>query len=306
MPDYSEYIVIKDGVSKILTNRRGDYTFLSDVFLGPEKAIPFIYRQYLDSFSRLDESFSGLVIDLDKQFLQFDLSPPEAPDGSGIQLIEVYLSLLQVQWPNWVVTYAKDGCVDRVKYLNSSYSKANRDFSYEKASWDEPKGTLLSIESKNGISTYWSEENLYNLVAEGPELFESEVLKERVPEARFPFGGIHYDKKQKKMFFWYSNPTPGAEKWAKRFWETHIVEYDHLGYDRHLKMCFCKKFDSVIIKARQHAISSLFHEIVKCYDVPESSIYHKSYQEELKIVSVEEREALFNSALLKNGLQQSV
>jgi len=297
MPDYSEYIIKENGKVEIFTNYRGDYTFLSDVFLGPILTKEFIKRQTKQECSKGDNALSAIVLDYDREELLLEAYPSEEEDGTGIFTNEILLKLLEIRYPKWIVKYAKKGIADRLEYISKS-NKEDKIYNYEKHAWDEPKGTLISIKKNSEIVESWIELNLYDIIPKGPDFIFNAGNHKNIPENRFPFGGLHLDLNDKTLYFWYFNPMPLAEKWAKQFWEDYKVSFQFNEFRKQFELIDPQIFHQTIDAAKEKAIGILRDDIVYSYEqYSKISSLDNRYVEELALFDTKQRLTLFDKAI---------
>lgn len=109
MPDYSEYILIKDNKVEVYNHYRGDYTFLCDMFWGEKEARRIISNQTKGDEFKSDNAFSRIIIQEDERKVSFELYIPENEKGEGILMIKNYLDLLGMTWPGWEIHYLMNG-----------------------------------------------------------------------------------------------------------------------------------------------------------------------------------------------------
>ncbi|NQX85923.1 MAG: hypothetical protein HRT67_08455 [Flavobacteriaceae bacterium] len=310
MPDYSEYIIKENDEIEIFANYRGDYTFLSDIFLGPILTKEFIKRQTKLESTKGDNAFSAIVLDFDNKELLIEIYQDEEEDGSGIFSTEILLKILEARYPGWSIKYATNGILDRQKYLSIRNYKSIVFCDYDKDGWDEPRGTLISLNDNSETKIFWNELSLYELIPKGTDFILNEENQDNVPENRFPFGGIHVDFNDKKMFFWYFNPTPQAEKWAIKYWKGYEVSFLFNGYRNHFNILELSKFNDVINCGMTKALNALKESLVFSYErYSEISSSNERYNQELKLMNTSERLNIFEKTineLNKNGLQQFV
>ena len=310
MPDYSEYIIKENEEVEIFTNYRGDYTFLSDIFLGPILTKEFIKRQTKIESTKGDNAFSAIVLDFDNKELLIEIYQGEEEDGLGIFTTEILLKLLEVRYPDWSIKYATNGILDRQEYISSTNHNNIETYDYEKDGWDEPRGVLISIKDSYETKIFWNEKSLYEIIPKGTDFILNVENQNGIPENRFPFGGIHIDFTDKKMFFWYFNPTPQAERWAEKYWKDFQVSFLFNGYRNHFELLKQSKFNEIINSGTTKAIDILKESLVYTYEqYSKMSSSNERYDKELKITSTSERLKIFKKTineLNKNGLQQFV
>ncbi|QXP59014.1 hypothetical protein [Olleya sp. HaHaR_3_96] len=308
MPDYSEYIIKENEEVEIFANYRGDYTFLSDIFLGPILAKEFIKRQTKLESTKGDNAFSAIVLDFDNKELLIEIYQGEEMDGSGIFTTEILLKLLEVQYSGWSIKYATNGISDRQEYISGTNYRETYD--YEKGAWDEPRGVLISLKNSSETKTFWNESSLYEIISKGTDFILKVENQNSIPENRFPFGGIHIDFNDKTMFFWYFNPTPQAEKWANKYWKDFQVSFLFNGYKNHFELIEQFKFNEVIHSGMTKALNGLKESLVYTYEqYSKISSSSERYDRELKITNTSERLKIFEKTLNelnKNGLHQFV
>jgi predicted glutamine amidotransferase len=308
MPDYSEYIIKENEEVEIFANYRGDYTFLSDIFLGPILTKEFIKRQTKLESTKGDNAFSAVVLDFDNKELLIEIYQGEEEDGSGIFTTEILLKLMEVQYLGWSIKYATNGILDRQEYISYINYRETETYDFEKGSSDEPRGVLISLKDNSETKTFWNESSLYEIIPKGTDFILKVENQNIIPENRFPFGGIHIDFNEKKMFFWYFNPTSQAEKWANKYWKDFQVSFLFNGYRNHFELIEKFKFNEVINSGIEKATEFLKESIVYSYEqYSKISSSNERYDEELKITDTSERLRIFKKAineLNKNGLQQ--
>ena len=299
MPDYSEYILKQHDTIKIYTNYRGDYTFLSDIFPGPEYAKKYIQQQSLQEFSKKDNALSAIVLNFDKKELLLEIYPGEQSDGTGIFQLEILLKLLSIQYPGWKILYAKNGTMDRLHFLDKEHSDEENDFmAYQNLGWDEPRGTFVSVDQSETLTNFWNESSLYEIVPKGLDFILNQKNQQPIEENKFPFGGIHLDLNLKSIFFWYFNPTPFFKKWAQQYWKGFNISYEWNGYKPHFERCNFDYFKPLIQKGHHLAIEQLRKEVVYTYEeYAEISSAVKQYKEGLKNLGTAERLNIFERAL---------
>lgn len=305
MPDYSEYIIKENGTAKIYAEYRGDYSFLADVFSGPEKTMEFIRRKGAIEQSKFDQVYSAIFIDVDEQSIYLDIEAYWEEDGSGIFMTEIFVRLMQVQWPNWKVGLEVDGYLGRLKRLGVDYAAFLQEYldSYAKYDWDRSKGVLLSSKKGGKLEFVWSDEHVYKLVPEGPKQFADRMLNGKIPQGRFPLGGMHCDVDANKMEFWYINHTPEAASWASKFWPDHTISFELLNYNRQFKSCGCNHFQQVIEAGQKKAIKYLEEEIVSNFIAEERSVFYSLYSQEMAQLALEKRYQDFARALEASGFK---
>lgn len=308
MPDYSEYILKENKEVEIFANHRGDYTFLSDIFLGPILTREFIKRQTKIESTKGDNAISAVVLDFDNNELLIEIYQGEEEDGTGIFFTEMLLKFLEIRYPGWSINYATNGILDRQKYISGTNHKKIETYDYEKYGWDEPRGVLISIKDSSETKVFWNEKSLYEIIPEGIDFVLNLENQNTIPENRFPFGGIHVDYIDKKMFFWYFNPTPQAESWAKKYWEDFQVSFLFNGYGNHFELFKQSIFNEVINSGMEKALHILKESLVYSYEkYSKISSSNERYYQELKKMNTSERLKIFEKTineLNKNGLRQ--
>lgn len=310
MPDYSEYLIKENDEIEIFANYRGDYTFLSDIFLGPILTKEFIKRQNKLESTKGDNAFSVVVLDFDNKELLIEIYQGEEEDGSGIFLTEILLKMLEIRYPGWSIKYATNGMIDRQAYLPAGNYLDIVFCDYDKEGWDEPRGTLISLNDNSETKIFWNELSLYELIPKGADFFLNEKNQHDIPKNRFPFGGIHVDLNDKKMYFWYFNPTPQAEEWAIKYWKGYEVSFLFNGYRNHFNRLELSKFNEVINCGITKALDVLKESLVYNYEqLSKRSAPDERYNQELKLMNTSERLNIFEKTineLNKNGLQQFI
>lgn len=310
MPDYSEYIIKENDEIEIFANYRGDYTFLSDIFLGPILTKEFIKRQAKLESTTGENALSAIVLDFDNKELLLELYQNEEEDGSGIFFTEILLKMLEIRYTGWSIKYATNGALDRQKYVQNRIYQDNTSHDYDKNSWDEPRGTLISTKDNSETKIFWNELSLYEIIPKGTDFLLNEENRSKVPKNRFPFGGIHVDFNDKKMFFWYSNPTPQAEKWAFQYWKGYEVSFLFNGYRNHFNLLGSLNFSELIKTGTTKTLDTLKEAIVFRYEqYSKLNSSNERYKQELELLNTSDRFAIFEKTvneLNKNNLLQFV
>ena len=234
MPDYSEYLIVKDRKVECYNHYRGDYTFLCDMFWGEKEAKRIIRNQAKSNDLKSEDIFSRVIINENLEEVSFQIEIPENESGEGVLLVERYLDLVKVNWANWKVKYLEGGNYDVTRLLEEYNHSEVENISptveryipdYLEHIWDAPKGTLMSKEEENEITYEFLNDNIATIISKGEALL-SQALSNQVSDSRLPFGGIHIDQNSRKISLWYTIEPVKIREWAMRYWITWEVEFE--------------------------------------------------------------------------------
>jgi len=287
MPDYSEYIIVKDQKLEIYNHYRGDYTLLSDIFWGEIEARRIIKNQTKSEKFKSDNPLSRIIINEDEKELSIDIGIPENENGEGLLMIEKYLDLLRANWDGWKITYLTEGFHDVIRILNT-YNYFEDDCQIERINnyspdylkhvWDEPKGTLLSIEMDNAIQYEFKMENIAEIISKGTALI-SEPLTNEISDERIPFGGIHVNSDLKTVYVWYTIETIKLKEWIIGFWPGWQIQFDVFGYRKHFNQIGLEgKLKEIENKLKFNVVKMLNEEIIDKEDEPYFDFPNRTYK----------------------------
>jgi hypothetical protein len=214
-------------------------TLTSDLFWGPEYAVPFIERQRpIDEDGWLDEVWAegGVVLDMDHSVLLFW---GEEDISMDIPLRRLYLALLQEVWKGWTVDWAFDGVFDMVAYLELSDSLVSADrqpvqriLNFNPPPKLEWTSVVASIVFEDGTLRFFPVFGQldWRLLA-GPALVEAaqrgpgmEALALEAWTDKFPIRGFHIEAKQKLIAIWAAD-EPGITRRVRPQWPGWQVEW---------------------------------------------------------------------------------
>ena len=287
MPDYSEYILIKNEQLTFHNHYRGDYTFLCDVFWGEQEAKRIISKQVSAEEFKGDNPFTRIIIDEDRKDVHLQIEIPEYKNGAGILTLKKYLELLQANWDGWSVKHLENGYYDVMRLL-ARYDQfgAKRSIdrildyvpAFLKQVWDEPQGTLLSRNNGKTVEYGYLAENVAPVIAEQEGLLDRK-LENFIPTDRLPHGGIHIDQKAKKIQVWYTITPYNFEKWVQSYWPNWEVTFDFWGFENHYKLLKVEKeLKEIENSLQQQTNRYLTDHIVNCDREPYFDFADRTYK----------------------------
>lgn len=305
MPDKSEYIIIENDNIEIYNNYRGDYTFLSDIFLGVKLTKDFIRRQNKIENIRTGEILSSILLDYDSKVLLIEYYPWENESGSGILGYELFIEMLRIRYPNWRIIPIFEDTNDIWRYVNFdrklNIEAEDRKIIVENIAEgtfsDEPRGTLISIQENKTTKIFWNKLSLPEIIQKGVSFILEKENQMMIPVNKFPFGGLNLDKEKNELFLWYFLPLYFERAWSKNNWDSLKVNYQWNAYKKHIKMINYDGLDSQILKAKREAIEILRESIVDKYASHSKLSNNDRYLNELSIISTSERNVIFENTL---------
>ena len=273
MPDYSEYIILKNKKLEFYNHYRGDYTFLCDMLWGEEEAKRIIKNQVKSATSKFNNPFSRIIINEDEKEVSFQLGIPENENGEGILMIKKYLELVKITWPGWKINYLHNSYTDVINLFHQhNYDLSG--ISYQTAPdflelvWDAPSGSLISLETNQEISYEFINKNIAEIISRGDKLC-SQALSNKVPEDRIPFGGIHINQDSKTIQIWYTIEPYRINKWANKYWKGWQIEFMFWGYENHYaKIGKYDELKRILKELEDKAITLLKEEIINTQEEP--------------------------------------
>ena len=301
MPDYSEYIIKENDELKFHNHYRGDYTFLCDIFWGEEEAKRIISNQVKAEEFKGDNPFTRIIIDQDNREISLQIGIPENENGEGIIMIRKYLKLLELSYENWKINYLTEGYNDVIRFLNKNdYFKDNSTLerienfepNYLKGAWDEPKGALISKERKAEISYEYVNQNIAEIISQGEKLI-SRNLKNKIPNDKIPFGGIHINEDKGKISLWYTIEPIKLKEWTKSIWPDWEIEFEFWGYEKQYEQIKMKEeLKKIIGNLEINATENLKEEIVNSdkepfFDEPKRTYGFRPRKKDKEMMSIE-------------------
>ena len=275
MPDYSEYIEIKEGKVTFRNHSRGDSTFKCDMLWGEKEARIIILNQTIGEFKG-DNPYTRIIINHDSKEVLFQIGIEEHENGLGIVKTELFIKMLSKSWDGWNVKRFTSGYDDVIKYLkiyspeleSIHNSIMNYIPDYFKNSWDEPKGTLVSIESNEELKFAIIDKNIADLIVKGESLFKVSYSN-HVSDNRLPFGGIHINTNLKELKFWYSLDSTNMNVWASKYWNEWEIINSDFDSKEHYKIIGCKsEYENSFKNLTELAITDLKDEVIKTNKEP--------------------------------------
>lgn len=304
MPDYSDYIEIRNDKVQFRNHYRGDYTFKCDMIWGESEARRIIENQIIGEFKG-DNPFSRIIINNDTKEIFLDICYETHENGLGIVKIDLFLEMFRAGWPTWKVERFQSGYDSVVKYLKDYDADINAYYQsikegipdYEKDAWDEPKGTLVSVAIGNQNQFEIIDKNIAEIISEGEEFLTSS-LKNKIELDRIPFGGIHFDKNESAVKLWYSFDSTNMEKWARKYWNNWTITNGELHGKSHYELLgLLPEFEEANAYLKPHAIEELKDEIINTKKEPYLDADVNTYQFRPRQMNKEEMAKRFDEII---------
>lgn len=199
------------------------YTLPTELFWGPQHAVPFIEGQKrVDASGWLDDLWAegGAVVDFDQSKLLL-YGGEELRDH--VPLRRLFLKLMRQAWQGWEIEWAHHGIADLAACVGYPVEKvitareartSDADLApLEDKSWLEGVASvslspeeLLLFPLSDGIEVYLSAGP--DLIHKINPLFGYKQLAVKDWSERFPTGGFHLDLTQKRLELWHADTIP--------------------------------------------------------------------------------------------------
>jgi hypothetical protein len=229
-----------------------------ELFWGPEEALHFIrQREPLGEEGWLDEVWceGAAVLDLDRRDLLFFGGQDVLFD---VRLRRVHLDLLRHQWNGWTVRWAPEGLMTildelgmpREPFVHQREDDDLSGFRFHRAH-PEDSDVLLTEQPLDGPLRLGGVFGTVEDLVTGPEALDV-LLNGRffgliggVPMRRtlrwhdneFPVGGVHIDRRNKRLATWWASDTGSRRGDVERAWRGWSVDWMFDDFERHVALC---------------------------------------------------------------------
>ncbi len=251
-----------------------------ELFWGPEIARAFIKQRDPDPNSWLDDRWceGGCVLDFDTKHLLW-YGGESVLYGAGENL--THHELMINQWPGWQIEWAYDGIFQFAAKLGVSRETVASDRRYDIEPLSYPRitrGPLGTFYYTDGVISYSSSgksgyatvnNNQFSLL--NAALTKETLLafvdgfphekfqKQRLEDKDWPGfeWGAHFDFDQRRIDFWYPNPTPGFPDAVKARWGTFSIQFHGPDYRWHNAIFPELEFPSLDAGAKKARLTQL-------------------------------------------------